>query len=201
MACLVLLSSAFVAPLLEPRVRFEARIPSHGVAMAMGRREAALSLFTGAAAFSAGVLPTPAFAADTEASLIAEIKEIRAKLDITAIYALIDEEKWDAARSVWKVPPVNYAWEQSQNKKNPIKKLADLRDDVELFEVVDEIAAAIQLADQYCYSNTFIYTQPGNGKMKFKEPKQQIKIVRPPRSDTRVYLHDGDRLSLLRLPC
>ena len=31
------------------------------------------------------------------------------------------------------------------------------------FEVVDELASAIQLADQYCYSNTFIYTQPGNG--------------------------------------
>merc|ERR1719478_1485125 len=123
------------------------------------------------------MLPSAACAADTEAALIAEIKEIRSKLDISTIYALIDEEKWDAARSVWKVPPVNYAWEQSQNKKNPIKKLADLRDDVELFEVVDEIAAALQLADQYCYSNTFIYTQPGNGKVKIKEPKQQVQIA------------------------
>ena len=34
--------------------------------------------------------------------------------------------------------------------------------------MVDEIAAALQLADQYCYSNTFIYTQPGNGKVKIK---------------------------------
>ena len=145
---------------------------------AVGRREAVLSLSMGAAALSAGMLPSsPAYAADTEASLIAEIKEIRAKLDLDALNAMLDEEKWDAVRSVWKVPPVNYAWEQSQNKKNPIKKLADLRDDVELFEVVDEIAAALQLADQYCYSNTFIYTQPGNGKVKIKEPKQQLKIA------------------------
>ena len=54
-------------------------------------------------------------------------------------------------------------WEQTLAKKNPFKRLADLRDDVEEFEVVDELASAIQLADQYCYSNTFIYTQPGNG--------------------------------------
>ena len=48
---------------------------------------------------------------------------------------------------------------------------------IELFEKVDEVAAALQLADQYCYSNTFIYTQPGNGKVKIKEPKQQLKIA------------------------
>ena len=72
---------------------------------------------------------------------------------------------------------MNYAWEQSQNKKNPLRKLADLKDDVELFETVDDIAQALQLADQYCYSNTFIYTQPGNGKVKIKEPKQQLKIA------------------------
>ena len=30
---------------------------------------------------------------------------------------------------------------------------------------------------QYCYSNTFIYTQPGNGKVKIKEPKQQVAIA------------------------
>ena len=101
--------------------------------MAIGRREAAISLVSGAA-LAANVLPKSAWAADTEASLIAEIKEIRSKLDLNAINTLIDEEKWDAARSIWKVPPVNYAWEQSQNKKNPLRKLADLRDDIELLK-------------------------------------------------------------------
>ena len=61
-------------------------------------------------------------------------------------------------------------WEQTLAKKNPFKRLADLRDDVEEFEVVDELASAIQLADQYCYSNTFIYTQPGNGAPSMVNP-------------------------------
>ena len=80
-------------------------------------------------------------------------------------------------RSIFKAAPVNLAWEQTLAKKNPFKRLADLRDDVEEFEVVDELASAIQLADQYCYSNTFIYTQPGNGKVKIKEPKQQVALA------------------------
>eukprot|EP00967_Tisochrysis_lutea_P069086 scaffold90715_cov39-Tisochrysis_lutea.AAC.1 len=74
-----------------------------------------------------------------------------------------------------------------------IRKLADLRDDVELydytsplswhvlplalFELADDVAGALQLADQYTYDNNFIYFQPGNGKVKIKEPKQQLKIA------------------------
>ncbi len=30
-----------------------------------------------------------------------------------------------------------------------IRKLADLRDDVELFELADDVAGALQLADQF----------------------------------------------------
>ena len=93
------------------------------------------------------------------------------------INQMLEDEQWDAVRSIFKAPPVNLAWEQQMAKKNPFKKLADLRDDVEQFEVVDELAAALQLADQYCYSNTFIYTQPGSGKVKIKEPKQQVAIA------------------------
>jgi hypothetical protein len=121
--------------------------------------------------------PLAARAADDEATIVKEIKEIKEKLDVAKINALIDDEQWDAVRSILKVPPVNNAWEQSQAKKNPVKKLVDLRDDVELFDLVEELAGALQLADQYCYSNTFIYTQPGSGKVKFKEPKQQIAIA------------------------
>jgi hypothetical protein len=78
-------------------------------------------------------------------------------------------------------------WEQTLAKKNPFKRLADLRDDVEEFEVVDELASAIQLADQYCYSNTFIYTQPGNGAPSMVTPP-------PPPLD-----HPGARARLLCL--
>ena len=144
----------------------------HTPARPLGRR----AVIGTAAALS--LLPvTAAFAADTEASIIAEIKEIRAKLDVPTINKLLETEQWDAVRSIFKAAPVNLAWEQTLAKKNPFKKLADLRDDVEQFEVVDELASAIQLADQYCYSNTFIYTQPGNGKVKIKEPKQQVAIA------------------------
>lgn len=118
-----------------------------------------------------------AVAADSEAAVLAEIKDIRSKLDVAKINKLLEEEQWDQVRSIFKVPPVNLAWEQQMAKKNPFRRLADLRDDVEQFELVDELAAALQLADQYCYSNTFIYTQPGNGKVKIKEPKQQVAIA------------------------
>ena len=36
---------------------------------------------------------------------------------------------------------------------------------------------ALQPADQYKYDNHFIDCQPGNGKVKIKEPKQQLKVA------------------------
>ena len=53
----VVLSSAFVAPLLEPRAaRFETKATGSAIHMAIGRREAAISLVSGAA-LAANVLP------------------------------------------------------------------------------------------------------------------------------------------------
>ncbi len=40
------------------------------------------------------------------------------------------------------------------------------------------MAGALQLADQYTYDNNFIYYQPGNGKVKIKEPKQQVQLAK-----------------------
>ena len=168
MLALCVASAAFAPPSLNAA---QTRVSDISTS-AISRRSA-----LGLAAAGALMLPFAAEAADTEASLIAEIKDIRKALDLKSINELLDEEKWDNVRSIWKVSPVNFAWEQSQNKKNPLRKLADLRDDIDLLESADEIAAALQLADQYCYSNTFIYTQPGNGKVKIKEPKQQVKIA------------------------
>lgn len=88
-----------------------------------------------------------AVAADSEAAVLAEIKDIRSKLDVAKINKLLEEEQWDQVRSIFKVPPVNLAWEQQMAKKNPFRRLADLRDDVEQFELVDELAAALQLAE------------------------------------------------------
>ena len=63
--------------------------------------------------------------------------------------------KWDAVRSVLKVPPVGNLWNLGDSK-NTLRKLADLRDDVELFELADDVASALQLADQFTYDNNVL---------------------------------------------
>ena len=138
-------------------------------------RRGAVSL--AAAALPLASLPFDAKAADkpTEASLVAELKTVRELLE--PLPGLLAEEKWDAVRDVLKKPPTANLWNLGE-EKNPMRKLADLRDDVEQFELADEISGALQLADQFTYSNNFIYYQPGNGKVKIKEPQQQIEIAR-----------------------
>ena len=42
----------------------------------------------------------------------------------------------------------------------------------ELMEMKDELAISLQMCDQYSYDNNFIYYQPGNGKIKTKEPME-----------------------------
>ena len=71
----------------------------------LGRRAA-----IGTAAAVSFLPVTAAFAADSEASVIAEIKEIREKLDVAKINKLLEEESWDQVRSIFKQPPVNLAW-------------------------------------------------------------------------------------------
>ena len=46
-----------------------------------------------------------------------------------------------------------------------------LASDPELIELSEDLSSALQLTDQYVYDNNFIYFQPGNGKLKYKEPK------------------------------
>ena len=98
-----------------------------------------------------------------------------------------------------KTPPVGNLWNLGDSK-NTLRKLADLRDDVELFELADDVGGALQLADQYtcahalhpfaaCTSltaaipphtaddNVFIKFQPGSGKVLIKEPKSQLKLA------------------------
>lgn len=118
--------------------------------------------------------PLAAAAADTEADILKEILAAKDALD--PLPGLLEEEKWDAVRSVLKTPPVAGFWNLGDSK-NGIRKLAELRDDVELFELADDVASALQLADQYTYDNNFIYYQPGNGKVKIKEPKQQVQVA------------------------
>jgi len=119
-------------------------------------------------------VPAPSHAAASEAALLDELKAVRTALE--PLPALLNEEKWDAVRSVLKTPPVANLWNLGESK-NTLRKLAELRDDVELFELSDDVAGALQLADQFTYDNNFIYFQPGSGKVKIKEPTDQIKIA------------------------
>lgn len=159
----LLATSAFNIP-RSPTVTNECNKLSNTIA---SRRAVVLSPFVLAA-------PLPAFAAPDEASILAELKSVREALQ--PLPALLEEEQWDKVRSVLKTPPVGLLWNLGESK-NTLRKLADLRDDVELFELADDVAGALQLADQYTYDNNFIYFQPGNGKVKIKEPKQQVLLA------------------------
>mmetsp|Transcript_6416 Transcript_6416/g.17416 ORF Transcript_6416/g.17416 Transcript_6416/m.17416 type:complete len:179 (+) Transcript_6416:133-669(+) len=131
----------------------------------------------------AGLAPSallfPALAAraeENEKALITELVTIRKSLD--KVPDLIDAADWDGARTILKNPPVANLWNLGASK-NTIRKLAAARgDDVEVIEFTDDVAGALQLADQFCYDNVFIYFQPGNGKAKVKEPKDQVKIAK-----------------------
>lgn len=114
----------------------------------ISRRAAALCL----PAIGVCALQLPANAAPaSEEALLSELKDVRKALE--PLPALLEQEKWDAVRSVLKTPPVGNLWNLGDSK-NTLRKLADLRDDVELFELADDVAGALQLADQYTYDST-----------------------------------------------
>ena len=80
-------------------------------------------------------------------------------------------------RTVLKNPPVGLLWNLGESK-NTLRKLALGAGDPELVELADDVAGALQLCDQYTYDNNFIYFQPGNGKVKIKEPKLALAEAR-----------------------
>ena len=56
-------------------------------------------------------------------------------------------------------------------------KLAKETGNVELFEVKDELAYNLQMTDELTYNNVFVYFQPGNGKIKIKEPQDAVNMA------------------------
>lgn len=117
--------------------------------------------------------PQPAFAADeNKESLIADLKDSLSK--IQTIPPLLESSEWDKVRTVLKTPPVNQLWNLGESK-NTLVKLAKETGDFELMEMKDELAISLQMTDQYSYDNVFIYYQPGNGKVKVKEPLEMAK--------------------------
>ena len=140
-------------------------IPVSGLIRSSRRRFFSVSLVS---------VNAPANAAATEADLLAELRAVREAL--VPLPEMLEAQEWDKVRTVLKTPPVGNLWNLGESK-NTLRKLADLRDDVELFELADDVAGALQLADQFTYDNNFIYFQPGSGKVNIKGPKQSVELA------------------------
>ena len=114
--------------------------------------------------------PTPASASTkTDAEKVLEA--------LTPLTGYVDDGKWDAVRTVLAQSPVVELW-KTGNSKNWIRAAALDAGDPELIELSEDLSSALQLTDQYVYDNNFIYFQPGNGKVKTKEPKDQIAVAK-----------------------
>jgi hypothetical protein len=108
-----------------------------------------------------------AVADDNLNSLIDELVESREKLK--QLPDLLKASEWDSVRTMLKNPPVNNLWNMGDGK-NPLLKIAKATDEFELIDLKDELGVALQMCDQLTYDNVFVYYQPGNGKVKAKEP-------------------------------
>ncbi|KAG7348556.1 hypothetical protein IV203_017261 [Nitzschia inconspicua] len=115
--------------------------------------------------------PSVSVAASVE-DYIQELKTTKSK--IQEIPDLLQQQEWDKVRTILKTPPVNYLWNLGDSS-NTVLKLAKETGDVDLFEIKDDLAYNLQMCDQLTYDNVFVYFQPGNGKIKIKEPTDFIK--------------------------
>ena len=109
-----------------------------------------------------------AFAAETNTdSLIADLDTSFER--ISTIPPLLEAAQWDKVRTILKTPPVVDLWNLGDSK-NTLAKIALSTGNMEIMEYKDELSISLQMTDQYSYDNNFIYYQPGNGKVKTKEP-------------------------------
>ena len=109
-----------------------------------------------------------AFAAETNTdSLIADLDTSLER--ISTIPPLLEAAQWDKVRTILKTPPVVDLWNLGDSK-NTLAKIALSTGNMEIMEYKDELSISLQMTDQYSYDNNFIYYQPGNGKVKTKEP-------------------------------
>jgi hypothetical protein len=102
------------------------------------------------------------------ADLIGELKDMESRLQ--PIPMLLEQNEWEKVRAILKTPPVNKLWNLGDSQ-NTLLKLAKESDNVELFELKEDVAYNLQMCDQLTYDNVFVYFQPGNGKIKVKEPQ------------------------------
>ena len=132
-------------------------------------------LVTTTAVVVAAVTAPPVVRAATESTTTQElVHEMEGSLrKLQPIPGLIDTEKWDEIRTILKTPPVNTLWNLGEGV-NPVMNVIKATGNVELVELKDELAYSLQMTDQFVYANNFIAFQPGNGKLKVKEPQEVI---------------------------
>jgi hypothetical protein len=94
---------------------------------------------------------------------------VSSKERLAPIPGLLEQGEWDKVRTILKTPPVNQLWNLGDSK-NTLVQLAKDTGEFELLELKDELAISLQICDQLTYDNAFVYFQPGNGKVKIKEP-------------------------------
>lgn len=109
-----------------------------------------------------------AFAADeTVDSMIDEL--VASKKNLESVPGLLQAQEWEKVRAILKSPPVNNLWNLSDGK-NTLLKVSKATGEFELIDLKDELSISLQICDQLAYDNVFVYYQPGNGKVKIKEP-------------------------------
>ena len=124
-----------------------------------------------ATAFVSTIAPQIANAASSTDVLLDELVSSQSKLQ--EIPNLLQDQEWDKVRTILKTPPVNKLWNLGDSQ-NTVLKLAKETGNVEFFELKDEVAYNLQMCDQLTYDNVFVYFQPGNGKIKIKEPTDAV---------------------------
>ncbi|CAE7502500.1 unnamed protein product [Symbiodinium natans] len=112
--------------------------------------------------------------AESNDELIALLRQDRDLLE--PLPKMLKDQKWDNVRSILKTPPVAYLWNLGM-EKNTLKKLGDSLGEIQVLELMDEIASDLQTADEISYSNNYVYGQPGEGKVKIKEPIEYMKMA------------------------
>lgn len=116
----------------------------------------------------AAASPPPASAAPSKAELVSDLESSFDKM--RAIPDLLEQNEWDRVRTILKTPPINKLWNLGESQ-NTLVQLAKETGEFEFLEMKDELAISLQMCDQLTYDNSFVYFQPGNGKVKIKEPQ------------------------------
>ena len=116
------------------------------------------------------VVPSRAHAVPSTSitELLSELQQCQSKL--RDIPSLLEQNEWDKVRTILKTPPVNKLWNLGDGQ-NTLLQLAKQSGNVEWFEIKEDLAYNLQMCDQLTYDNVFVYFQPGNGKIKIKEPQ------------------------------